>query len=219
MERTYGIVNAAAEWELAMAYPVDVSVEYGDGTRSRGLAVLGILFPIKMLLAIPHLFLLYFIQIGAVIGAWIGYWQIAFTGSLSPGIARFVHNYLGWNVRIAAWLASWRDEYPGFAMEIPDYPARVTITEPTLERSRGLAVAGIVFFAKAILLIPHFFVLYFLQFVAVVAGWVAFWIIAFTGSYPDGIFRFTVGTMRWYIRVSAWLLSLTDQYPPFALNE
>ena len=202
-----------------MAYPVDVSVEYGDGVRSRGLAVLGILFPIKMVLAIPHFFLLYFIQIGVIFAAWFGYWGIAFTGSLPPGIARFIHNYMGWNIRVTAWLASWRDEYPGFAMELPDYPAKVIITEPTLERSRGLAVAGIVFFLKALLLIPHIIVLYFLQIAAIIAGWVAYWIIAFTGTYPDGIFNFTVRTMRWYMRIYSWLLSLTDEYPPFTLSE
>jgi hypothetical protein len=202
-----------------MAYPVDVSIPYGDGARSRGLAVLGILFPVKALLAIPHFFILYFIQIAAVFGAWFGYFAIAFTGSLPPGIARFIHNSLGWNLRITAWLASWRDEYPGFAMELPEYEARVIITEPTLERSRGLAVTGILFFLKAILLIPHLFVLYFIQIAAAIAGWVAFWIIAFTGTYPDGIYNFTIGTMRWYVRVYAWLLSITDEYPPFSLGE
>lgn len=202
-----------------MAYPVDISVEYGDGTRSRGLAVLGILFPIKALLAIPHFFLLYFIQIGAIFAAWFGYWGIAFTGTLSPGIARFLHNYLGWNLRITAWLASWRDEYPEFAMELPNYEARVVITEPTLERNRGLAVAGIIFFFKALLLIPHAILLWFIEIAAVIAGWIAYWIIAFTGTYPDGIYNFTVGTMRWYTRIYAWLLSITDVYPPFSLTE
>ena len=202
-----------------MTYPVDVAVDYGDGNRSRGLAVLGIFFPLKLLLAIPHLIILYFVQIGAIIGAWIGFFGIAINGSLSPGIARFVHNYLGWNLMITAWIASWRDEYPTFAMEEPDYAAKVVVTEPSLERSRGLAVAGIVFFLKAILLIPHFIVLYFIQIAAVIAGWVAFWIVAFTGVYPEGIFNFTVGTMRWYTRTLAWLVSITDEYPPFALNE
>ena len=201
-----------------MAYPVDVSVEYGDGIRSRGLAVLGIFFPLKMLLALPHLFLLYFVQIGAVFAAWFGYWAIAFTGSLPAGIARFVHNYFSWNLRVISYLASWRDEYPAFAMEQPEYPTRVIVTEPTLNRSRGLAVAGIVFFIKAVLLIPHFFVLYFVQIAAAIAGWIAFWIVAFTGTYPDGIFNFTTGTARWYIRATAWLLSITDEYPPFQLN-
>jgi hypothetical protein len=202
-----------------MAYPVDVSVTYGDGGRSRGLAVAGIFFPIKILLAIPHFFVLYFVQIGATIAAWIGYWGIALNGSLSPGIARFVHNYLGWNLRITAWLASWRDEYPAFAMAQPEYEARVVVTEPNLQRSRGLAVAGIFFFLKAILLIPHFFVLYFLQIAAVIASWFAYWAIAFTGYYPEGVFNFAVGVMRWYTRSFAWMLSITDEYPPFQLGE
>jgi hypothetical protein len=202
-----------------MVYPVDVTAEYGNGERSRGLAVTGILLPIKMLLALPHFFVLAFVQFGAFVAAWIGYWGIAFSGSLSPGIARFVHNTLGWTVRITAWFASLRDEYPAFALEQPEYAARVVVTEPTLERSRGLAVAGIIWFLKGLLLIPHYIVLYFLQIAAGIAGYIAFWAIAITGEYPDGIFRFVLGTLRWYVRTSAWLLSLTDEYPPFVLNE
>jgi Domain of unknown function (DUF4389) len=201
-----------------MAYPVDVAIEYGDGTRSRGLAVLGILLPIKALLALPHFFLLYFVQIGAFFATWFGYWGIALNGSLSPGIARFLHNSLGWNLRITAWMASWSDEYPAFAMEQPEYQSKVIITEPTLERRRGLAVAGIIFFLKVLLLVPHFIVLYFIQIAAMIAGWFAFWAIAFTGYYPEGVFNFTVGTMRWYMRVYSWMMSLTDEYPPFQLG-
>ena len=77
-----------------MTYPVNVSIAYGDGNRSRGLAVAGIIFPVKVLLAIPHLVALAFVQFGAMIATWIGYWGIAINGSLSPGIARFVHNAL-----------------------------------------------------------------------------------------------------------------------------
>ncbi|MCP4966944.1 MAG: DUF4389 domain-containing protein [bacterium] len=201
-----------------MAYPVDIAVEYGDGRRSRGLAVLGIFFPLKAVAAIPHFFLLYFVGIAAMFAAWFGYWGIALGGSLSPGIARFLHNYLGWTLRISAWIAGWRDEYPGFAMEQPDYAARVVITEPSLERSRGLAVSGIVFFFKAILLLPHMIVLYFVGIAAGIAGWVAYWIVAFTGVYPDSIFNFTVGMMRWSTRTNAWMFSLTDEYPPFQLG-
>jgi hypothetical protein len=201
-----------------MQYPVDVSVEYGDGTRSRGLAVAGIFFPIKILLALPQMIVLAFVQFGAMIATWIGYWGIAINGNLSPGIARFVHSSLGWNVRISAWIASLQDEYPAFAMEQPDYPAKIVITEPTLERGKGLAVAGILL-VKAILLIPHMIVLYFVGIAAGIAGYISFWAIAFTGVYPEGIFNFVVGALRWSMRTSAWLFSLTDEYPPFALNE
>lgn len=201
-----------------MQYPVDVAVDYGDGTRSRGLAVAGIFFPIKMLMALPQLFVVAFVQFGAMVVAWIGYWAIAFNGSLSPGNARFVHNAMGWNVRISAWIASLQDEYPAFALEQPEYPSRVVITEPTLERGKGLAVAGI-FLVKGILLIPHMIVLYFVGIAAGIAGYIAYWAIAFTGIYPEGIFNFVVGTLRWSTRTSAWMFSLSDEYPPFALNE
>ena len=201
-----------------MIYPVDVTVEYGNGERSRGLAVAGILAPIKMLLALPHFFVLALVQFGAFIAGYFGFWVIAFTGKLSPGIARFVHNSLGWNVRITAWFGSLRDEYPAFALEQPEYQARVVITEPTLERSRGLAVAGIIWFLKGLLLIPHVIVLYFVGIAAAIAGYIAYWVIAITGVYPDGIFNFVVGALRWSTRTSAWLLSLTDEYPPFALR-
>jgi hypothetical protein len=202
-----------------MAYPVNVEVDYGDGQRSRGLAVCGILFPIKALLAIPHFFILYFVGIGAFFATWFGYWAIALTGNLPEGIARYVHNYLGWTTRTTAWMASWRDEYPAFAMQQPEYQAKVVVTEPTLVRSRGLAWTGVVFFLKALLLIPHLFLLYFVQIVAGIAAWIAFWIIAFTGEYPRGIFDFTVGAIRWSTRAQAWILSITDVYPPFSLSE
>jgi hypothetical protein len=104
-------------------------------------------------------------------------------------------------------------------MEQRDYPAQVVITEPTLERSRGLAWTGIVFVLKGLILLPHFIVLYFVDIAAAIAGWVAYWIIAFTGEYPQGIFDFTVGTIRWSTRLQAWLVSITDEYPPFTLSE
>ena len=201
-----------------MAYKVDVKVEYGDGERSRGLAVAGIFFPIKALMALPHMVVLAFVYFGAFFATVFGYWAIAFTGSLPAGIARFIHNTLGWSARIGAWISSMRDEYPAFALEQPEYQAAVVITEPNLERNRGLAVTGILFLIKGVLLLPHIIILEILGVVAGIAGWIAFWAIAFTGVYPEGIFNFVLGTYRWSVRTNAWLFSLTDEYPPFSLD-
>ena len=52
---------------------------------------------------------------------------------------------------------------------------------------------------------------------AVVTAWIAYWVILFTGTYPAGMFDFVVGTLRWSTRLSAWLFTLTDEYPPFTL--
>jgi hypothetical protein len=71
---------------------------------------------------------------------------------------------------------------------------------------------------KWFLAIPHFIVLFFLDIAAVVVVVVAWFAILFTGRYPEGMFNFVVGVMRWSLRVTAYaFLLVTDRYPPFSL--
>jgi hypothetical protein len=53
---------------------------------------------------------------------------------------------------------------------------------------------------------------------AAIAIWVGYLAILFTGKLPEGIYSFTLGTVRWGMRVTAWNYSLTDKYPPFSLS-
>ena len=89
-----------------------------------------------------------------------------------------------------------------------DYPAR---------SSRGWAVLTILLI-KLIALIPHAIILFFLgiaQFVVAIVAQVA---VALNGEYPAGMHSFVAGVLRWQMRVTAFLLSLTDRYPPFTLQ-
>jgi len=200
-------------------YPADVTADYGDGMRSRGLAALGILFPLKALLAVPHLIILYFLNAAAGIVAWIGYWVVAFTGELPEFFFSFPERVLAWQVRTYGYLFQLTDVYPPFEWETAQpYPVAFTVTESPGPRSRGLAVLGIVFWLKAIALIPHIIILTFVALAAVITNWIAFWIILFTGTFPQGMFDFVLGVFRWTTRLSAWLYTLTDEYPPFSLQ-
>jgi hypothetical protein len=72
---------------------------------------------------------------------------------------------------------------------------------------------------RIILAIPQFIVLFFLgiaAFVVVVVGWFAALV---TGELPEFAHSFLGGVIRWEIRVNAYMFLLTDQYPPFSLED
>ena len=90
-------------------------------------------------------------------------------------------------------------------------PARLSVAYP--ERlSRGLI------FVKWLLIIPHLIVLLFVLIGASFAGIAAFFIVLFTGRWPEGLRSFLIGTFRWSTRMTAYAYLMTDVYPPFPLD-
>lgn len=99
-----------------------------------------------------------------------------------------------------------------------DYPVKVEVTYPE-QSSRLLALLSILFIVpKAILVIPHFVILYVFSIVSFVAWILSQFAVLFTGRYPKGMFDFIVGVTRWQTRASAYFMGLTDKYPPFSLS-
>ena len=45
---------------------------------------------------------------------------------------------------------------------------------------------------------------------------IGFWVILFTGSLPEGMFNFLVGTLRWSTRLNLYMSHMEDSYPPFS---
>lgn len=70
---------------------------------------------------------------------------------------------------------------------------------------------------KPFLLIPHLIALWAFSIAAFFVMVIAWFAVLFTGKYPEGLWRFMVGLTRWQTRVGAYLIGLTDVYPPFSI--
>jgi hypothetical protein len=208
-----GAARAAPAGAEAVEYPVTVTVEYPE-RLSR------LLIFVKWLLAIPHLFVLIFYGIAvwfAAIGAWFA---ILFTGNQPRGLFDFIVGFDRWALRAGSYVGLLTDQYPPFTNQPGAYPVELHVEYPD-QLSRGLI------FIKWLLAIPHWIILVFYALAAGVVTIIAWFAILFTARYPQGLFEFVVGLLRWEMRVIAYQGIgtyynpyvgglLTDKYPPFS---
>jgi len=208
-----------------MAYPVSINVEPSLGNRNR------LTVGFRLILAIPHIILVGGVGIGfayqdnttvkiggetgllgfvAYFLAIVSWFTILFGRVHLGGIRQFSMFYLRWRVRALAYLMLLADVYPPFG-DAP-YPAFIEINEPTGSRDR-VTVA-----VRLLLAIPQLIVLFFILCAWLLTTILAWFIILFTGVYPQGLYDFGVGALRRLLRVEAYMLLLVDEYPPFSLG-
>jgi len=93
---------------------------------------------------------------------------------------------------------------------------KLTITHQD-SYSRGELILRTLFGAIYIA-IPHFFLLAFVSIWSAILAFVTFWVVLFTGKFPQSIFEFQVKLMSWNLRVGAVMGNLIDGYPAFGLK-
>jgi hypothetical protein len=71
---------------------------------------------------------------------------------------------------------------------------------------------------RIILAIPSAIVLTLLGIVAAILMLYAAIMILIQETYPEGVYNFLRGVLRWEARLLAYMASLVDEYPPFALD-
>jgi hypothetical protein len=173
------------------------------------------LWLVKWLLVIPHVVILLFLGVAAVVLTIVAFFAILFTGRYPRGIFDFNAGVLRWTWRVAyySYSALGTDRYPPFSLgEQPDYPARLEIAYP--ERlSRGLVLV------KWLLAIPHLLVISAADNVGTLLTLFAGIVLLFTKRYPQGMFDFIMGINRWTFRVIPYIALMTDEYPPFRLDQ
>jgi hypothetical protein len=205
-------------------YPVQFAVDYPDRPLNR----LTTFF--RLIVAIPILIVLGSVAGGtwewstqnnntAVVAAGAG--GLLFFGPLLMILFRQKYPpwWFDWNLellrfsnRVGVYLALMDDRYPstdeGQSVHL-DYP----YPDAQRELNRWLPLV------KWFLAIPHYIFLLGLYIALVVVVIIAWFAILVTGRYPQGLFNFVEGVIRWHNRVVAYALVLvTDRYPPFRLS-
>jgi hypothetical protein len=193
------------------AYPVDIQLD-APLTVARW-RIIG-----NPIMAIPHLIVAEVLYAVAELLAFIGWFAILFTGKLPDFIFNFNTLALRYYWRTGSFYLWMREPYPPFDFEMTveddglDPPTRFVIQTPAESRNR------LTVFFRVLLAIPHFIVLTIVgigAYVAMIIGWFA---VLITGAWPQGLRDFLIGVQRWGLRLGAYLLLLTDEYPPFGLE-
>jgi hypothetical protein len=188
--------------EAGVAYPVTLAVDYSE-RQSRWKTLL------RLFLAIPvFIFALFIVgaQWAMACAIWIA---IALRGRIPRWMFDSQVALTRWQVRAFSYCLLLTDSYPPFEGH---YPIRFEAQYPERLSRRKVLIW------KYITSMPHGFVLSFLwigAFFSVIIGWFA---ILLTGHFPKGLHGYVAGVVRWSMRVQAYILSLTDEYPPFSLS-
>jgi len=188
-----------AEAAVPARYPVRLDVEYSE-PRSRWKALL------RLPLSVPVLIFSSLLQGGVTLGIWAA---VLVGGRIPRWLFEFQVGVNRWQARAVSYLLLLTDEYPPFEGA---YPVQYDVQYP--ERlSRWRLVIW-----KFITSIPHFIVLEVLALTLLVVVPIAWFAVLFTGRFPRGLHGYVAGILRWGARVQAYVLSLTDEFPPYSLS-
>jgi len=193
------------------------------------------LWLVKWVLAIPHYFVLLFLWVAFAVVSVLALFAILFTGRYPRGLFEFNVGVMRWSWRVGfySYSALATDQYPPFSLaDKSDYPARLEVDYPQ-SLSRGLVLVKWWLLALPQLLIVAVFVggaSAFgsgsdMQWMALSGGligllvFIAGVVLLFTGRYPQTIYDFVLGLNRWVFRVAAYTALMTDEYPPFRLDQ
>jgi len=112
----YGLTDVLPPFMLTDdPYAVETSVGH-PAQSSRLWALLNIVW-VKPLALLPHLIVLYVLQIASGVVVFIAQIMILVTGSYPRGMFDFVVGVMRWQTRVAAFLYGLRDEYPPFSLQ------------------------------------------------------------------------------------------------------
>jgi hypothetical protein len=170
----------------------------------------------NIIMAIPHLIVLYVLQLVAELFTIAGWFAILFTGNLPPGIGTFIAGVHRYQWRVITFILFLREPYPSFS--IPSGYAEPGGDVAWLNVVPAEHYSRLAVFFRFLLIIPQALFGIVLVIGLYIAMIVAFFAVLITGRWPEGLRRFVVGVEFWSARLNAWYSLLSDPYPPFSIS-
>ena len=96
--------------------------------------------------------------------------------------------------------------------KLDNYP--VTYEIPYQEKHSRLTVFFRIFLVIPLILFAMLYEI--IAAISILLGWI---VLVFTGTYPEGLYNWAAGFLRFGARVNAYMYLLTDKYPPFSGSE
>jgi small-conductance mechanosensitive channel len=203
VERHSAFANYTVDKGESVSYPVTFEADYVD-QRSRLTAFF------RLILAIPLLIVLYVYAIIASIAVVIAWFAIVITARYPRGLYDFIAGYLRFLTRVTAYAALLCDPYAPFGGSPDDsYPVRMDFAGPLEQYSRLKT------FFRIIIAIPLIVIRYIMGLLLEIGALFAWFVIVVTGKMPRGLFDLMVLANSYTARSDAYLLLLTETYPPF----
>jgi Domain of unknown function (DUF4389) len=184
-----------------VSYPVSFEADYVE--RRNRLSAFS-----RLILAIPLAIWLCVYAIVAYLAIVIAWFAIVISGAYPRGLYDFAAGFTRLVARFTAYVALLCDPYPSFGgSDDRAYPVRMGF-EP-LERYSRLKTLF-----RIILAIPILILRYVMNLMLELGAIAAWFVIVITGKMPRGLFDLMVLANSYIARSDAYLVLLTETYPP-----
>ena len=183
----------------AGAHDLTYDVAY-DASRNRVTTLF------RIILAVPHAICLGLWAYVVNLVAFLQWFVILFTGQRNEGMWRFQRSYLSYAARVNGYSYLLFDEYPGFFNDWKSEPVAFDLRADAAPNRLTNAL-------RVIWIIPAAIAALFIGIGLAVASLVAWFAILVTGSMPRSLFDFILRATRLTLRLTAYGMLTTDDYP------
>jgi hypothetical protein len=163
----------------------------------------------RAILAIPHFIVLSLWGLVAGLAVIVAWFALLFTGRYPQSLYDFVAGFQRYSTAAYGYFGLLTDQYPPFSGDTDSYPIHLRMPPAKAEYNRLKVLFRI------ILAIPVLIITYAMQIVWEIGSLLAWFVIVVLGKQPKGLQDMIVLGLSYQQRGGAYILLLTEDWPPF----